>query len=137
MMESVLLDTDVFSFFFKKDSRRELYAHAVESRRPCLSSMSVAELKRWALVRKWGRRQRERLVQALRHYVILPCDDLMADRWAEISVLRERLGHPISCGDCWIAASALRYGIPLATHNGSHFAGIPGLIVICQRSSHA
>jgi len=26
-------------------------------------------------------------------------------------------GRPIECGDAWIAATAIRYGLPLLTHN--------------------
>ena len=131
-MDSVLLDTDVFSFFFKRDSRRELYAPDVAGRRLCISFMTVAELKRWAIERSWGEARRERLVQTLRNFVVLPYDNAMADAWAETAVARKRAGRPISCGDCWIAAGALRHGIPLLTHNGKDFEGISGLEVVCR-----
>jgi predicted nucleic acid-binding protein len=129
-MESVLLDTDVFSFFFKKDTRREMYASDIHGKQLCLSFMTIAELKRWALERNWGERRRESLTQALRHYVVLPYDAGMADAWAEVMVSRSRIGRQIECGDCWIAAAALRHGIPLLTHNWKHFQDIPGLNLV-------
>jgi predicted nucleic acid-binding protein len=54
----------------------------------------------------------------------------MADRWAEVSARRQQIGQPILCGDCWIAAAALRHGVPLLTHNAHHFLEIPALRVI-------
>jgi tRNA(fMet)-specific endonuclease VapC len=71
-MDHILLDTDVFHFFFKRDSRRELYLAEVHGRQPCLSFMSVAELKQWAIVRKWSAQTRDRLTRTLQHYVIFP-----------------------------------------------------------------
>ena len=32
----------------------------------------------------------------------------------------------------WIAATALRHGIPIVTHNRQHFEGISGLTVISE-----
>jgi tRNA(fMet)-specific endonuclease VapC len=53
-MRPVLLDTDVFSFLFKKDSRAALYTSDLDDAQPCLSFQAVAELRYWALVRHWG-----------------------------------------------------------------------------------
>ena len=130
MMESVLLDSDVFSFFFKKDTRRDLYTDDIRGKRLCLSFMSVAELKRWPIIRTWGAKRVESLTQAMRQYVVLPYDAEMADRWAEISAHREGIGKPIACGDCWIAASSLRHNLPLLTHNRKDFVEIPRLQLI-------
>jgi len=129
-MDAVIIDTDVFSFFFKRDSRRGLYVDDVVGRRLCLSFMSVAELRKRAIVRKWGRQRRDRLDTTLRRYVILPYDDAMARCWAEASAHRQQQGKPISCGDCWIAAAALRHGLPLVSHNGDHYVDVPNLRVI-------
>lgn len=129
-MDAVLLDTDVFSFLFKKDTRREPYLADIKGRRLCVSFMTVAELKKWSIKRNWGEKRRESLAQVLKHYVVLPYDDGMAEAWAEVAVARERTGRPIACGDCWIAAAALRHNIPLLTHNGKDFADVPGLTLI-------
>ena len=132
-MDTVVIDTDIFSFFFKRDSRRELYLDEVIGRQLCLSFMSVAELRKWAIVRNRGRRRRDSLESALRRYVILPYDDAMAHHWAEVSARRQNLGRPISCGDCWIASSALRHNLPLISHNGEHYQDIPNLHVVSHR----
>jgi predicted nucleic acid-binding protein len=40
--------------------------------------------------------------------------------------------QPISFPDSWIAATALRHGMPLVTHNAQHFEGIPDLTIIAE-----
>jgi len=129
-MADALVDTDVFSFLFKGDSRAAGYAALLKGRSPCLCFMSVAEIKRWAIQRRWGTPRRETLTSALRHYVILPFDAALTDQWAEIAAHRASLGRPIECGDCWIAATAVRHGISLITHNASHYTDIPRLTVV-------
>ncbi len=126
-MALVLVDTDVFSFFFKRDTRRVPYVPMIQGHRPCLSFMSVAELKRWAILRQWGPRRVDSLSAAMQRYVLLPYDDAMADCWAEISAERTKSGTPIACGDCWIAATAVRHGLQFVTHNRADFRGISGL----------
>ncbi len=130
MIDSVLVDTDVFSFLLKRDSRASQYAPHLEAKRGCLSFMTVAELYRWAISRAWGETRRRALDESLRRYVVLPFDAGLAEAWATISVARARSGRPISCGDCWIAATALRYGVPLVTHNGRDFTGVDGVTII-------
>ncbi len=34
--------------------------------------------------------------------------------------------------DCWIAATALAFGLELVTHNPADFRGIPGLAVVTE-----
>jgi tRNA(fMet)-specific endonuclease VapC len=131
-MADVLLDTDVFSFLYKRDTRADRYTAVLQGQSPCLSFMSVAEIKRWAIQRRWSAQRRESLNSALRQYVVLPFDAALTDAWAEIASHRASLGKPIACGDCWIAATAVRHGIPLVTHNVSHYAEIPRLNVVTR-----
>jgi len=46
-MPAVLLDTDVFSFVFKRDSRAARFEPHLTGSQACLSFQSVAELRRW------------------------------------------------------------------------------------------
>jgi tRNA(fMet)-specific endonuclease VapC len=94
--------------------------------------MSVAELKRWALSRRWGADKRRILSDAISKCVVVPFDEPMADAWAQIADHRSRMGRPIECGDCWIAATAVRHSLPLVSHNGKHYADIPGLRLISR-----
>ena len=132
-MQSLLLDTDVFSFLFKRDTRAALYEPHLQGARPCLSFQSLAELRYWARIKRWGAPRRRSLATAIARYVLLPYDNAVCDQWAEVTAHRRDIGQPIECGDAWIAATALRHRIPLLTHNSRHYEHIPGLVVI----SHA
>lgn len=131
-MDAVVLDTDVFSFFFRQDSRRDLYLSDLRGRQWCLAFQSVAELLRWSMERNWGVPRRRLLDQAMRQCIVLPYDAGMAEQWAAIMTHGRKSGGIISNGDAWIAAAARRYDLPLATHNGAHFHNIPSLRLICH-----
>jgi|SRR6185437_2045271 len=126
-MATVLLDTDVFSFFFKSDSRATAYAPLLQGQHLALSFMTVAELYQWTQVRKWGAKRVSALEQALTAYAILPSDDAMCRLWAQVRSERQSSGRPISHQDAWVAATALRFNLPLVTHNANDFTGITGL----------
>ena len=131
-MRAVLLDTDVFSFVFKRDSRATLYANDLAGAQPCLSFQSVAELRYWAVISNWGEPRRQSLELSLARCIVLAYDDSMTRHWAEISAHRRSVGKPILCGDAWIAATAVRHGLPLLTHNGDDYGQISGLTIVCR-----
>ena len=60
---------------------------------------------------------------------MLEWDDATAWEWARVMSIK---GRPIAEADAWVAAVALRHGLPLVTHNRKHFDGIPGLTVISE-----
>ena len=128
-MPTVLLDTDVVSFLFKGDSRATAYAPLIQGNRLALSFMTVAELFQWAAVRKWGPQRIRRLEQALATYLIVPIDIDMCRTWGTLRATRQSAGHAIAPQDAWIASAALRYRLPLITHNPSDFQGIANLDV--------
>jgi tRNA(fMet)-specific endonuclease VapC len=127
---AALLDTDVFSFVFKRDTRAALYAPHLTGVQPCLCFQSVAELRYWALARRWGDARCRSLDLSLGRCLILPYDDATSGRWAEITHSRRQSGRPIECGDAWIAATAIRHNLPLLTHNAADYAGIAGIQVV-------
>jgi tRNA(fMet)-specific endonuclease VapC len=128
-METVPVDTDVFSYIHKKDTRAELYRKHLAGKGLALSFMTVAKLYRWAVEHKWGQKKVDALCAKIKKYVILPHDDETAWKYAEVRSIPGRVLDP---GDAWIAASALRHQIPLVTHNRKHFMRIPGLQVISE-----
>jgi len=129
---TTIVDTDVVSFLLKGDTRAQLYRPHLQGKTLALSFMTVAELYQWAYVRNWGEQKLTRLEEQLRTYVIVPFDNELCKQWATICVERQRLGRPISVQDAWIAATALRHGCLLVTHNRDDFDNITGLTIISE-----
>jgi predicted nucleic acid-binding protein len=91
--------------------------------------MTAAELYQWAVACKWGMPRLQRLEQAIVSYLLIPPDLDLCRVWGRFRAERQTLGLTIDSQDAWIAATALRYIVPLVTHNPGHFRGIPGLDV--------
>ena len=126
----LIVDTNVVSFIFKKDSRAAAYEAEIGGREAGISFVTVAELYRWAVQRGWGQKRVDDLRAEIRRYLVLPPDEAIAWNWARIKAIK---GHPMSSEDAWVAAAALRHNLPLLTHNRKHFEHVPGLTII----SHA
>jgi tRNA(fMet)-specific endonuclease VapC len=73
-MSTLIVDTDGVSFLLKGDTRAQLYRPHLQDKTLALSFMTVAELYRWAYIRKWGERKLGRLEEQLHRYVIVPFD---------------------------------------------------------------
>lgn len=126
----VLLDTNVVSYFFRRDSRAAAYESALVGQVRGIAYVTLSELYKWPLERGWGERRRLDLDAYLGSHVVLPSDDQLARCWAELVTGQAKLGRTLSDPDSWIAATALRHQVPLATHNRKHFEHIPGLKLI-------
>ncbi len=134
-LPSVVVDTDVFSLVFKKDTRASLYQQHLDDRQLILSFMSVAELQRWALDRRWGGRRRSESDRYLQRFTIYHSDEDLCHWWAAVMVGAKARGRRIEVADAWIAATALLYDLPLVTHNPDDFAGVAGLRIITESNS--
>lgn len=121
MTESLVLDTDVASYLFKDSPQAVPFRNLVAGKQPTLAFVSVAELYKWAFKRGWSAEKISALETALRRYVVLPYDREMAWAWAQLTATCESAGRPIAPSDAWIAAAALRHGLPLLTNNRKHF----------------
>ena len=128
-MEGVLVDTNVVSYLLKGDSRGDLYRVHLDGKPLYISFVSAAELYRWAVQHNWGTGRIATLREKLAHYVVLPYDDQTAWEWARVMSTK---GHPIAPGDAWVAAGAIRHGLPVVTHNRKHFEHVSGLRVISE-----
>lgn len=62
----------------------------------------------------------------VRFYALLPYSRRLCTVWAEVTVAARSHGCRIECADAWIAATALRSGVPLVTHNAADYQGVPG-----------
>ena len=132
-MNTLLLDTDIVSFFLKGDSRANKYASIVQGNRLALSFMTVAELFQWAAVRNWGQSRIAGLEKSLQNYLIIPIDIEVCRIWGNLRAERQAIGKVISPQDAWIAATAIRHNLPLVTNNAKDFQNISKLQVITLR----
>lgn len=126
-MNAAVIDTDVVSMLFKRDSRALRYRPHITGRLLAISFMTLAELERWSLERGWGRARTVDLKQHLASYAVLPASRELCARWAQVSFAARKKGRPIQTADAWIAASALHYQVPLITNNAGDYAAIDGL----------
>ena len=131
---ALVLDTDVVSYLYKRDTRAELYRPHLNDPPFIISFMSLAELRRWTLERNWGERRKQELEEYLARYFVIHSEDQMCARWAEAMNTARLNGRPIAAADAWIAALALFLNVPLVTHNGRHYSGVNGLQVISEGS---
>ena len=126
-MNEIAVDTDVFSFVFKGDTRAQVFRPMLNAAKPCLCFASVAELYRWKIMRNWSAIKLADLKREIGSYRILNYDDDIAWQWAKIMSVQ---GKPMAANDAWIAASALRHGIPLLTNNRKHYQHVAGLTLL-------
>ena len=126
-MNAAVIDTDVVSMLFKRDTRAQRYRHHISGRLLGISFMTLAELERWPLQRSWGAIRRAELAQHLTKYVVLPASRELCVKWAEVSWEARRKGRAIQTADAWIAASAVYYQVPLITNNASDYEMVGGL----------
>jgi tRNA(fMet)-specific endonuclease VapC len=132
-MTQIVVDTDVVSFLFKNHSIGLLYDPDLVGRVPLISFMTVAELARWALQYRWSEQRMHWMHLHLLRFTVVPSSPDLCRSWASVMVAAQAAGRRIECADAWIAATALLYRAPLATHNRNDYLGVPGLSLI----SHA
>ena len=129
MNTDLLVDTDVFSYVYKGDTRGGLYTAHLTGNHLHLAFSTVAELYRWTIRHGWGQVRVNNLRSTIAQYTVLDWDDDVAWQWAQLMSMK---GRPMNPADAWVAAVALRHGLPLVTHNRKHFDGIPGLTVLSE-----
>jgi tRNA(fMet)-specific endonuclease VapC len=133
-MSTVLLDTTVASLLHPKKKNSTLranYEPEMQNQILALSFQSVAELWLWAEENNWGTKQRDGLTVFIQRFLIIPYDAELAKVWAKVERHCKRIGRRIESGDAWIAATAVRYKIPLLTHDRDHVGlNYPDLQVI-------
>ena len=132
MVEVVLVDTDVFSFYMKGDTRASLYDKHTKGKKLALSFVTVGELLTWAKHKGWGPAKVAELERRIALTGVIPYDMALCQTYAELKAKLLKAGKPISDNDLWIAATAIRHSIPLTSHNRKHYDEIPGLVFISE-----
>lgn len=123
----LIVDTDIFSYWFKNNTHGEIYRQYAVGSKMALTFATVGELYYWAYIKKWGPDNINNLERAISEYMILPYDYFVSQQYAKARVQQERKGEAIGYTDYWIAACALSYDCPIITNNYSHFSRIKGI----------
>lgn len=132
--ESVLLDTDVFSYLGKPgDPRAEIYRPKVQDKLVAVSFVTVGELLYGAYKKNWGADKLSALNARLRSVVIVPYDIEVCRVYGDLKARLQKSGTVVACNDLWIASCAVRHSIPLVSNNRAHFERIPDLILITEQ----
>jgi predicted nucleic acid-binding protein len=127
----IVIDTDVFSADLLPRSRlAERYAPLVTGRAAVISFQTVAELRYGAIRRRWGRERMLRLEAKIHRVEVLHTGPELVSVYAQLQADCEAAGHALGqkahAADRWIAATAIRLGIPVVSNDGI-FRGAPGL----------
>lgn len=71
-------------------------------------------------------------LESLDHVPSLPIDEDVASEWAVLRASAAERGRRINVNDMWIAATALRHGMPVVTQDSDFFqlSGVRGFDVI-------
>lgn len=130
---SWLLDTDVLSQPAKRRGDARIIAWLEREKDHCYTSaVVVAQLAFWVRTKEGRQRQAlqawlTRLVDAMQGR-IYGFNVSVAHVWAEQEHRLEKAGRPMPVEDSYIAATARRYGLTIATGNDQDFRR-PGLKV--------
>ena len=126
----ILLDTDVFSYRLRGDSRAALFEDQLANARLGISFQTHAELLFWAARRRWGSTRTADLRRAIARHQIVHSNDEIVSQCAAIRLQRQGGGREMQTADLWIAATAMALGVPLATNNLRDFEEIDRLQLI-------
>ncbi len=124
-----LLDTNALSEVVKQPAgvvARRIAAAGED--RICTSIVVACEL-RYGAMRKGSPVLNGKIEQLLSGVEILPLDEGVDRRYADLRMRLEQAGQPISAHDMLIAAHALTLGLTMVTANVREFRRVPGLAV--------
>jgi predicted nucleic acid-binding protein len=128
----VVVDTMVISWLLddRPNPLAERYRDLIGAQPVLLAFQTVMELRFGALRAGWRELRRRRLEQRIAEFAVVQPDDEMITVCAELRVRCQQAGHALADklhdGDRWIAATAIRLDMALASHDRV-FANTPGL----------
>ena len=141
-MAIVMVDTNVYSYTASRTSRLGAqYERHLMGNTVALSFITVGEQYAGYLRKisrgEWTKRHLERMEQRLSLAVVVPYDLEICKIFGQLRTLKNPDGsdRTIGVNDLWIASCAMRYSLPLVTHNRRDFENIPQLNIICEAPS--
>ena len=137
---AVVIDTMVVSSLVNSahdPARSAAYRSIIAGRPITVAFVTVTELRYGALKAGWGEFRRRALERDLSRLTVVQPDDQLMTTCAALRAERERegeaLGQKIHEADRWVAATALRLGVPLVSDDAI-FLDVPGLVVLSRTS---
>lgn len=129
----IVVDTDVYSARLLPDSAlARRFEPLLVGRVEFVSFQTVAEVRYGALLRGWGTTRLLRMEHEIARTEIVHSGPELIELYARLRVACQRIGHALSQrdhdADRWIAATAIRMGVPLVS-NDRVFEGAPGLLI--------
>ncbi len=129
----IVIDTDVFSAdLVPRSALALLYAPIVTGRPAFISFQTAAEVRYGASRRGWGEARMFKLENKLAHVEVVHTGPELIQIYARLRAACAAAGHGLAQrehnADRWIAATALRLGVPLVSNDGI-FRNVPGLSV--------
>ncbi len=134
---SVVIDTGVFGAHMTPTGKllASGYRPLFEGRPSVISFVTVAELRFGAAVAGWGSRRQKRLDQELAQTKIVWASPGLTDAYVRLRAWCVKNGHGLGQkdheADRWVAATAMRLGLPLVAHDRI-FANVDGLELITR-----
>lgn len=134
MLSSILIDTDILSFYLKgyPDVVEELDNYELQHGPVLISRITIIEIL-GGLKAKNASSQEERFRDFIKSRTILEIDEVSGETASEIFAHLFKIGRHSGNYDILIAATALRHDLTLCTHNGKDYSNIPGLDLVDWR----
>lgn len=124
---AVVVDADVASFFVNDDPVRvPRYEPHLEGRRVITPFAALAEMLFGAELRQWGPLRRAKISTFIARGSVYYPDERVCELWAELRAAAQRQGRHLPVQDAWMAAVVVYLDLPLVSHNGRHYARVPG-----------
>jgi len=126
----ILLDTSALIAFLQGDGTGDEVRQVLKEGRGIVSAISVYEL----LAGVWSEARRDQRAQLLALTRVVPVDEPIARRGADLFSSLRRLGITIDNEDLLIAATALERNLSILAGSARHFESIPGVRLVIPES---
>jgi predicted nucleic acid-binding protein len=126
----IVIDTDVYGAELAGSELAVRFQPLIVGRPAFISFQTEAEIRFGALLRGWGQARMLKLEARIAAAEIVHSGPELVETYARLRVDCWRAGHALAQkqhdADRWIAATAIRLGLPLVSNDGI-YEGVPGL----------
>jgi tRNA(fMet)-specific endonuclease VapC len=131
MTDAVVIDTMIAGWLFSRSKEAVPYRPHITGRPIVVSFVTVAEIRYGAIKAGWGENRREDVEAQLSAMQVVRPDNDLVNVYARMRAACAKAGHGLHAkdheADRWIAATAIRYGLRLISHDRI-FENVPDLV---------